>query len=126
MQTTASLGVLARACRVFSRFGTAAAHSEPPCEPDPHRPFDMLLASQEGWTVAACDPHADGSACIQLQRLERLLDGRSPVFASDGDAWRHVVARARQGGTPSRSRDGNPAHLCIARPWRSWTATSGA
>ena len=118
MQRTASLGALARACWVFSRFWTLAASREPRCEPDPFQPFDTLAAFsllrghrpplpvdlrgiasrwREGWTVAACDPHANGSACIQLQRLDRMLDGRRPVFASDGDAWQHVVARARAG-----------------------------
>ena len=97
MQTTASLGMLARACRVFSRFWTLAVSHERCGEPDPFQPFDTLAAWREGWTVTACGRHADGSACIQLHRLERMLHGRRPVFASDHDAWQHVVARARAG-----------------------------
>lgn len=97
MQTTASLGALARACLVFSRFWTAAAQPDPESSPDPFQHFDTLATWREGWTVAACGIQADESACVQLHRLDRLLDGRGPVFASDDGVWLHVVARARKG-----------------------------
>jgi len=97
MQTTASLGTLARACLVFSLFWTVAAQREPQHEPAPAVQFDTLAAWREGWTVSECGSHPDGIACIQLQRLDCPDDGSEPVFASDGDAWKHVLDRARAG-----------------------------
>ncbi len=106
MQTTASLGVLARACLVFSRFWTAAAQPDPTREPDPDpvQHFDALAAWREGWTLSlGASAHADGTACVELQRLDIRLEGSRPVFASDGDAWQHVVACARQGSLLHRA-----------------------
>jgi len=65
--------------------------------PDPVQHFDTLAARREGWTVLNCGPREDGSVCIQLKRLDDLPDVSGPVFESDGDAWQHVVAHAREG-----------------------------
>lgn len=98
MEATASPGALARACLVFSRFWTAVARPHPARDPDPARHFDALAAWREGWTVTPCDPvHADGTDRVELQRLDRPLHGGGPVFATDDEAWRHVVARVREG-----------------------------
>ena len=97
MHTVASSGALARARQVFSRFWTRAGQAPPPVpeERDRVAAFDLAAAWREGWTVSEGGVNEDGSACVQLQRLDSMPDGGRPVFASDGDAWRHVVARAR-------------------------------
>ena len=58
--------------------------------------FDMDAAQEEGWTLARSDPSFEGSRDVQLQRLDEAT-----TFRSDMAAWRHVVARAR---------DGSPLH----------------
>ena len=39
---------------------------------------------------------------MQLQR-EDYPEGREPTFATDRDAWEHVVTRARAGSAPHRA-----------------------
>ena len=53
----------------------------------------------EGWDVFDCGCRDDGSQRIELQRLDSPPCG-TPMFASDEDAWRHVVDRARAGSLP--------------------------
>jgi hypothetical protein len=65
--------------------------------PDPTRHFDTLAAWREGWTILHCGHHEDGSDDIHLQRLDPPLHQGCPVFRDDGEAWQHVVERARQG-----------------------------
>ena len=54
------------------------------------------MAVTEGWDVIDCGTREDGSAHIELQRLDWPKHGE-PVFQDDAAAWKHVVARAREG-----------------------------
>ena len=55
-------------------------------------------AHAEGWDVFECGVRDDGTARMELQRLDNPACG-TPLFRSDEDAW-HLVARARAGSRP--------------------------
>lgn len=59
-------------------------------------PFDDGAARREGWLIAACGIDDAGQQRVELQRLDDPQDGES-TFPDDGDAWKHVAARARRG-----------------------------
>ncbi len=66
------------------------------------RPETFLDAAwREGWTVSDCGEHSDGSAQVQLQKLDAPASG-TPAFAADADAWEHVVIQARVGSALHR------------------------
>ena len=58
-------------------------------------------AWKEGWTVSECGQHSDGSARVQLQKIDAPAAG-IPAFADDADAWKHVVSQARAGSALHR------------------------
>jgi len=64
--------------------------------------FDNTAASREGWALFDCGPDPEGRPQLQLQR-EDAPEDREPPFASDRDAWEHVVARARAGSALHRA-----------------------
>jgi len=64
--------------------------------------FDNTAASREGWALFDCGPDSEGRPQIQLQR-EDAPEDREPPFASDRDAWAHVVACARAGSALHRA-----------------------
>ena len=68
---------------------------------DPTDGFDHDTARREGWTLATCGQHPDGTAHVEIQKLDDPPDG-SWIFAGDDDAWAHVVERARAGSTLHR------------------------
>lgn len=95
MYITTGLGALARARSLLSGFWTAATSCR---EPDPIRCFDTLAARREGWRVAYCGHHEDGTESVQLQCFDDLPEtGGAAVFTTDGEVWQHVVGRAREG-----------------------------
>jgi hypothetical protein len=56
-------------------------------------------ALSEGWGVFDCGCRDDGSARIELQRIDSPTCG-TPHFQGDDAAWQHVVQRARAGSMP--------------------------
>ena len=64
--------------------------------------FNNAAVQREGWAVFDCGPDPEGRPMLQLQREDAPEDGRPP-FASDRDAWEHVVARARAGSALHRA-----------------------
>jgi hypothetical protein len=60
------------------------------------RVFRSEFAQAEGWDVFDCGLREDGSARIEIQRLDNPAAGQ-PTFETDHAAWDHVVARARAG-----------------------------
>ena len=73
--------------------------------------FDHAAARREGPRKSRCDfagdvfdcgPDPEGRPRFQLQR-EDAPEDREPPFASDRDAWKHVVARARAGSALHRA-----------------------
>lgn len=64
-------------------------------------PFDNAAAEQEGWGVFDCRP-PDGNWGLQIQGIDFPEDGE-PLFASDKEAWTHVVGRARAGSELHRA-----------------------
>ena len=64
--------------------------------------FDNAAASREGWALFDCGSDPEGRPQLQLQR-EDAPEDREPPFASDRDAWEHVVARARAGSALHRA-----------------------
>ena len=60
------------------------------------RVFRSELAQAEGWDVFECGLREDGSARVEIQRLDNPAAGQ-PTFETDHAAWDHVVARARAG-----------------------------
>ena len=71
-----------------------------PCQPLAAQPaldtLDHQATTPEGWGVYDCGLREDGTPRIELQRIDEP-DGAEPSFASDEDAWRHVIARAAAG-----------------------------
>lgn len=63
---------------------------------DPTDGFDHDAAHREGWTLATCGQHPDGTPHVDLQKLGDPPDG-SWTFAGDADAWAHTVWRSRAG-----------------------------
>ncbi|MEO8716533.1 MAG: hypothetical protein ABI369_16125 [Acetobacteraceae bacterium] len=63
--------------------------------------FRSDLAQTEGWDVFDCGLREDGMPRVEIQRIDSPEVGE-PVFANDGDTWRHVVARARAGSALHR------------------------
>lgn len=70
--------------------------------PSPTLVFDHVAARRDGWDVFDCGPDPEGRPQIQLQR-EDAPEDREPPFASDRDAWEHVVTRARAGSALHRA-----------------------
>ena len=70
--------------------------------PSPTLVFDNTAAAREGWDLFDCGPDPEGRPQIQLQR-EDAPEDREPPFASDRDAWEHVVTRARAGSALHRA-----------------------
>ena len=64
--------------------------------------FDNAAAQREGWDLFECGPDPEGRPQIQLQR-EDAPEDREPPFASDRDAWEHVVTHARAGSALHRA-----------------------
>ena len=58
--------------------------------------FDFNRAHREGWTLFSSGAARQGSARVELRKLDRPRGG-IPAFRHDKDAWAHVVARAREG-----------------------------
>lgn len=58
--------------------------------------FDFDAAHAEGWTLSDLGRYKDGAPHVELQKLDRLSAAEGG-FASDRDAWAHVVKRAREG-----------------------------
>ena len=70
--------------------------------PTPTLVLDHAAARREGWDVFDCGPDPEGRPRLQLQR-EDAPEDREPPFASDRDAWKHVVTRARAGSALHRA-----------------------
>ena len=70
--------------------------------PTPTLVLDHAAARREGWDVFDCGPDPEGRPRLQLQR-EDTPEDREPPFASDRDAWEHVVTRARAGSVLHRA-----------------------
>lgn len=62
----------------------------------PLHTFNHQVAIAECWDVFDCGLREDGTPRIELQRIDEPA-GAEPSFASDEDAWHHVVARAAAG-----------------------------
>ena len=92
-------------------------------EPAPVCGYDPGLAHAEGWTVSECEPRENGYPHVELQCLD-ATDAGGPVFSDDAGAWRHVVARARQGSALHLAALAlvDPVERrvieCHCRPWR--------
>ncbi|MDB5402379.1 MAG: uncharacterized protein JWQ55_4397 [Rhodopila sp.] len=63
--------------------------------PPPHT-FKSDVARAEGWDIFDWGLRDDGTARIEIQRLDSP-ETTQPTFESDLAAWEHVVARARAG-----------------------------
>ncbi len=69
---------------------------------DPEAPFDNSVAANEGWGVIDAGPAPDGGPLLQLQSIAGP-SASSAAFGGDDDAWKHVVARAREGSALHRA-----------------------
>ena len=64
--------------------------------------LDHDAARREGWGVFDRSRDSDGKSQLHLQRIRSLKDG-TPPFATDRDAWEHVVTHARAGSALHRA-----------------------
>lgn len=58
-------------------------------------PYSHPCMEQEGWAISVCSGSEHGP--FQLQRYDEAA-----IFASDEEAWKHVVLRASKNSEPHR------------------------